>query len=57
MNHTNEIKMRVIDDLKLIIFEYLTAFTIFSHEIEHMGSSTTALKGRLNPEIQNFDRK
>ena len=30
--------------LKLVIFEYLTAFAIFCHEIEHMGSSTAALK-------------
>ena len=43
--------------LKLIIFEYLTAFTIFCHEIEHMGFSTTALKGRLNPKIHIFYRK
>lgn len=43
--------------LKLIIFEYLTAFAIFCHEIEHMGSSTAALRLCFKPEVQMFDRK
>ena len=43
--------------LKLIIFEYLTAFAIFCHEIEHMGSSTAALRLFFKPEVQMFDRK
>ena len=33
--------------LKLVIFVYLTAFAIFGHEIEYVGSSTAALKNIL----------
>ena len=43
--------------LKLIIFEYLTAFAIFCHKIEHMGSSTAALRLFFKLEVQIVDRK